>query len=768
MRMHLSEKKLEIVFAVVFSVLVFTLFFALLSMNDLVLGNDPAIHLAKAEMILANGKIPMGDYEWYTPLYHILLSSLIAFTGATSVEQMLFLMKALTALIDWLLVFSVYLMGAKFFGKKYGVLASALLLLCFSFYEINFWGGYTGLLGLTFMCLLFLYLPLVKKEFALVLITFIAAFSVVLSHSLATFVTAVILLPYILISLLKSRGKYSRAWIAAILGGAIAFFLYYWKPVISRIDTIFMHVFFENKAAAYQIPFVSFSSFLLNFGFILFFAFFGVFFAFFKLRKEKKLSFYLILALNLFIPLLLSQSYLFGVYLDYERFPYYLLPPMAIFAAVSFSFIIDLFFASYRKIRNGRKRLMQIVTVAIVVMMCALMIFRFHTVSDKINESAYFYSTSDVNGYNAAVWLKENFPDATANVTVTEKPGSWFGIYSGKFVIAETNPVVEWNTAAESILDLSYEIAHPLTLVRGYVAKGYTSDENYVSMSGVWRKVSDLSEQGVFLSFTENGTAQRFDLSSLNRQIVLDDQSYPKKLVIKYFNDKVALTESLVVHNDSYPIDVVWAVSPLRSEIENVTLYITHNFDLAFSFEQAYIPEVLDWENPWSRPSYVYDDLQGTRWAVTNFSRENLAGNYIGVYDEKNEVAFATKFVDLPAWGNVGVLASMQIDAVRFEYQFDKVKADQTASVTYQILTFSRTSYPEMQQLSELENMFGYKVASGFVVSSRSYADYIRAYGVNFLVYDKSRFDSKLLNCGLLQLIYSNDGYVICRVKNNP
>jgi len=764
MRMRLSGKSLEIVFAVVFSVLVFTLFFALLSMNDLVLGNDSAVHLAKAEMLLAGGKIPMGDYEWYTPLYHILLSSLIAFTGATSVEQVLFLMKALTALIDWLLVFSVYLMGAKFFGKKYGVLASALLLLCFPLYEINFWGGYTGLLGLTFMCLLFLYLPLVRKEFELVMITFIAAFSVVLSHSLATFVTAAILLPYILILLLKSRGKYSRAWIAAILGGAIAFFLYYWKPVISRIDTVIVHVFFENKAAVYQIPFVSFSSFLLNFGFILFFAFFGVFFAFFKLKKEKKLRFYLILALNLFIPLLLSQSYLFGLYLDYDRFPYYLLPPLAIFAAVSFSFIIDLFFASYRKIRNGRKRLMQIVTLSIVVIMCVLMLFRFQTISGKINGSAYDYSACDVNGYNAAVWLKENFPDATINVAVTKKPGSWFGVYSGKFVIAETDPVVEWSKEAESILDLSYEIEHPLTLVRGYMAKGYTSDENYVLMSGVWRRVSSLSEQAVFLSFTENGVAQRFNLSSLSRDIVFDVQSYPKRIVITYFNDDVTLTESLLVHNDSYPIDVVWAVSPLRSEIENVTLYITHGFDLSLSFEQAYIPEVLDWENPWSRPSYT----QGNDWAVVEFSPENVAGKYVGIYDEKNEVAFAVQFVDLPAWGNVGALTSRQIDAIRFEYQFDKVKVNQTESSTYRILTFSRTSFPEMQQLDELENMFDSNVASGFVVSSRSYADYIREFGIKFLVYDKSRFDIKLLNCDLLQLVYSNDGYVICRVKSNP
>jgi len=762
--MRVSGKSLEIIFAVVFSVLVFTFFFALVSMNDLVLGNDPAFHLNRARSFLESGKIPMGDFAWYPPLYHILLSSLIAFTGATSIEQMLFLMKALTALIDWLLVFSVYLMGAKFFGKKYGVLASALMLLCFPLYEINFWGGYTGILSLAFMCLLFLYFSLVRKELELILITFILAFSVVSSHTLATFLTGIILPPYILILLFKSKGKYPRAWIAAILGGAIAFALYYLHPILARLDMIIAHVFFEIETMSYQIPFVSFSSFLLNFGFVLFFAFFGVFLAFFKLKKEKTLNFYLLLALSLFIPLLLSQSYLFGLYLPYQWFLYYLLPPIAIFGAVSFSFIIDLFFASYRKIKNGRKGLMKIVTVSLVLLMVALVLFRFQTVSNKINESAYFYSTSDVNGYNAAVWLKENFPDATLNVTVTEKPGSWFGVYSGMPVIAETNPVIEWNLIAESILDLSYEIEHPMTLVRGYTAKGYTSDGTYVSMSGVWQRVSYLDEQGVFLSFTENGVERRLGLSSLNREIVFDVQSYPKKLVMTYYNDEVALTESIIVHNDSYPIDVVWELSPLRGKIENVALYITHNFDLSSSFEQAYVPGVLDWENPWDRPSLA----EGSNWAVANFSLEHLAEDYVGVYDGASEVVFALKFADLPAWGNVGVLASRQIDALRFEYQFDQVRVNQTESLSYQILAFSRTSIPELQQLDELKKLFDSKVASGFVVSSRSYVDYIRELGVGFLVYDKSRFDSKLLNCELLQLVYSNDGYVICKVKSIP
>ena len=350
-------------------------------------------------------------------------------------------------------------------------------------------------------------------------------------------------------------------------------------------------------------------------------------------------------------------------------------------------------------------------------------------------------------------------------MVVTEKPGSWFGVYSNKSTIAETNPILNRNVMAESILDLSYEVEHPLTQVRTYVAKGYISDENYVSIDNVWKRVSYLSEQGVFVSFRENGVAQSFDISELNREIVLDAQSYPKKLLIKYFNDEIVLTESILVQNDSYPLTVDWVLSPLRSEIEDVVLYISNFFDLQFSFEKAYVPGSLDWENPWNKPSIVQGNNE---WAVVNFSRETLTDNYIGAYDEKNEVAFALKFAELPDWGNVGVLSSRNMDAIRFQYQFGKVDVNQTVLVTYQILTFSQSSFPEMPQLSELKNLFDFKSASAFELTTRSYVDYIREQKIDFVVYDKTRFDSKLLSSKILQLVYSNDGYVICRIKSSP
>jgi hypothetical protein len=315
---------------------------------------------------------------------------------------------------------------------------------------------------------------------------------------------------------------------------------------------------------------------------------------------------------------------------------------------------------------------------------------------------------------------------------------------------------------SESVLELSYELEHPLTLVRAYEAKGDISDENYVSINDVWNKVSYSSGDGNFISYRVNGVDKKMPLSTLNREIVFEDQSSPKMLTLRYFNDEIAITQTIVVQNDSYPLSVIWALTPLESEITNAALYVTISFDLHFSFEKAYIPGVLDWENPWSRPS----NIQGTLWAVTNFSSSTLTDNFLGFYDEKEEVAFAMNLSALPDWGNVGALSSMQINAVRLQYDFEKVSVNQTVSFTYQILTFSKNSFPKMQNLGELKSLLDFHPTTAFDVKSRDYHDYIKKYNIGFVVYDKNQLDTKMIRSKLLELVYSNDRYVIFKIKS--
>jgi hypothetical protein len=757
-----KKKILELVFAAVFSVVILVLFYSIISMNGLVLGNDPAVHLEKAQIFLQTGKIPLENLGWTPPLFQILLAMLISFTGATSLVQLIFLEKALAVLIDWLLFFSVYLIGSKFFGKKIGGIAAVLLLFCFPMYELNLWGGYTTVLGLAFMFLLFLYLPLAMKNFGHIVIAFFVAFSLVLSHQLTAFLTVLILPPIILFMLIKSRGTHLKALIVVILGGGVAFLLYYFQAMLPYLGVLIEHVFFMQKTMAYQIPATTLSAFMVNFGFVFIISLAGIFIAFFNFRAKKELLPFLILFLSFLVPFVLAESYLFGLYLPFQWFVYYLMPPMAVLAAVSISFAADQVSAFYLKHENNWKKFrLRAVTVSVVALVFLLFVFRFGTVYGKIMEGSVYYSTSDVKAYDAGVWLSNNFPDE-ATVVVTEIPGFWFRAFSGKTVIMATNPIIHGivRTEAECVLGLSYELEHPLTLVKAYEVKG---DENDVSINDVWSRVSYSSEDGNFISYRANGVDKETALSGLNREIVFEDQSSPK-LIIHYFNDEINITQTILVQNDSYPINVAWTLSPLESEVSNTALYVSTFFDLHFSFEKAYIPGVLDWENPWSRPS----NSHGNDWAVVNFSRSTLTDNYLGFYDKKEEVVFALNFKELPDWGNVGVLANRQIDAIRFQYNFDKIKINQTAFFTYQVLAFSKSSYPEMQQPNELKSLFELKPLTPFEVKSRDYHDFIKEENIKFIVYDKNQLDTKIIRCKLLELVYSNDRYVIFRVKSNP
>ncbi|MGD0450322.1 MAG: glycosyltransferase family 39 protein [Candidatus Bathyarchaeia archaeon] len=760
-----KERQIEIIFIVVFSVLIFAIFFTLISMNGVVLGNDSSVHLKKAQIFLQTGKIPLVNLSWTPPLYEIVLAMFISLSGATNIGQQIFLVKTLAVIIDWLLFLSVYLIASKFFSKKVGAVAAVLLLMCFPMYEVNAFGGYTTVLALAFMLLVLLYLTLAAEHFGYLVVTFFAAFALVLSHQLAAFLAVFILPPLLLFMLIKSRGSYLKVIIAIILGGGIAFFLYYFQAMIGYLGLVIEYVFFAIKTYAYQIPSVNFNSFMVNFGFILFLALAGLVISYRILKQKKKLVFYFVILLSFFVPLFFAESYLFGFYMPFQWFIYYVTPPMAILAAVPLVFIMDKLASSYAKNRQiFRKNWVKILTISIIILFSLALVFRSDTVYGKIIEASVYYSTTDIKALDAGVWLGQNYP-GNATAVVTEIPGFWFSTFSGKNIIAQTDPTVQRTEIAESVLSLSYEIQDPQNLLRAYEAKGLVTDENYVSIDQVWYQISVSKSDGDFLSFVQNGKNYTFPLSDFTKEISFNEQSYPKNLTLTYSNDYVDLTQTMLVQNDSYAIGVSWTVTPLQSDISNVILYLTTSFNLQFDFEKAQVPQLMNWVNPWDVPSKIIGGPAGEEWAVATFTNSNSTDNYIGLYDDKNQLAYALNFTDLPDWGNIGALANRQIDAVRFEYQFNEINANQTVTRQYQVLTLTKNSFPTLQQ-NDLENLFSYK-PDQFTISSRDYKNYIAENNIEFIVYDKNQLDPNLIRCKFLQLIYSNDRYDIFKVLNN-
>ena len=766
------EKNLEAAFAIAFAVLVFVFFFMFVGSNGLVLGNDPAVQLQTAKYMLATHQLLPSDRVWLPPLYHLVLATLMTFTGAITIEQQLFIMKAFTATMDLLLVSSAYVLTAKFFGKKTGVLAATILLLCSPFFEINAWGGYTSILALVFMTLLFAYLALPLKSVSNAFVAFLLAFSIVLTHQLATFVLAFILPLFIVVVLIKSKGNTPRVLIAALIGAAIAFGVYYLLPILPYLGQLVSIVFFQIKSYLYQVPSVSAKAFVSYFGFVTFFAFAGLVVAFFNLRKRKSLTVYLLLALAFLVPFFFSQSYLVGFLLPFQWFVYYLLPGLVVLAAVTLSYLIDLCLActSYSgKFKNWKSKVLKMVSVCIIAFLVGAMVLQLQNVSGQLGGKSgltTFYSSSDSNAYQAATWLTQNNPEPTATAVVSENPGHWFWVYTNMNVTTETDPVVQWNSTAECMLDFTYELEHPLTMVRVYEAKTGVSDENWILTNNVWQQATSFPLDNAEVSYQDqNAVWHKVYLSNLTRTISMDMVDWPKEITISYAAQDFTLQENILMTNDTYPVTVTWRLSATNGDLNYASLFLSEYFDAKYSFTKAYVPSgILNWTNSFANPS----KQDGSRWAVTNFFVDNMTtDSRVAAYDPSHQAAFALNFIDLPHDGNVGTLGNGNLDAIRWQYNFFKIDANYTVSATYQMLTLSLTSYPDLKSPYYMNSLFSLKASQPFDVASRNFASIIQQDRVVYIVCDVNRLDKGILNSGWVEQVFANKEYVILRVKAN-
>jgi len=758
----LSKDKLsELLFLAGFSIVIFVVFYCLLSIGGAVIGNDGSVHLGRAQEFLSTGQISLDNLGWTPPLYQILLAFLITFTGITNIEQLLILVKISAIAVNWLLFFSMYLLVRRVFNKKTAMVAASLLLLCFPMFELNMWGGYTSVLGIAFMLLLFSYLPLSIEHKSYMIVVGVFSFALVLSHQLTLFVAALILMPVLLFLIIKSRGKGIKALIFLIIGGGVSFFLYYVRAMLPYLGDLIGHIFFAQKAMAYQIPQTSLSAFWLNFGFVLLLGAAGSVVAAYKLWHEKKHVSNLILVLSFIIPLVLAKSYIFGLYLPFQWFVYYVMPPLAVFAAVFLFFIVDKSQSYYKMNKTRIKRVyVKTAVVGVIILSCSALVIQGSMLNTRISGVIPYFATSDAQSLQVGQWLKTNYPESVT-VVVTETPGFWFSAFCEKDVIVEINQAVERNVISESVLALSYEVETPLTLLRAYEAKGDITSEYYVSVNDVWLLGTFCSIAGDYVSYTINGVHKEVPLRQMARYYSWDSGQAAHNLTFIYENDDITVSQSQLIQSSSYSTQIFWDITPVNAPVSDVTLYTSSFFHLYFNFDKAYLPGVLNWENPWTNPTDTYNE----EWAVTNFSKTNLIDDYIAVHDTQNQIYYAMKFHDLPDWGNVGALGSKQIDAIRLSYTFEQINTGKHESFSYQTLIFSEKSYPKTIQPSQIKEIFTAQPTEHFTVVSRDYLSLIEENNIGFIVYDKNKLDTNIVRCGILELVYSTDRYAVFRVN---
>ncbi len=429
-----------------------------------------------------------GGVSLTFPGYHIFTTSTMLLTGlpeyiAHAVVVSSF--SAITPVCAFLITKKVWSTPAAFIVAFLAVISRFDL-------EMLFWAGYPNIITLMLIPLTF-YLYIQKDRFSTVpflIATSILTATLFLTHSLSAAMFGGITVGVALFVLLFPKTFHTTRktvffWMLSIVLGAVLVLPFLIKAIPAYL----------SEYGSSEIAGATLSAQLLPLNIVL--PLFGVVIAFFVFSKKfyKKMFTLPVFFLSMwvFLPLILTQSYLVGIPVDYNRFMYFLILPVLVFIAVLIEYG-SAFFAktlgSYLpKWQQIPKRLTTALTTKRLYsgFMVFFLLFSFvtlpifmtpdlevgHTLQD-------FYQTMTQPGWEAIQWAKTN--TAPNAVFVADAwYGWWFSGFSQRPTLSAVDPQyltvnreVDNATFARTLLDTNYVIDNGYLQVRddgGYLAR---------------------------------------------------------------------------------------------------------------------------------------------------------------------------------------------------------------------------------------------------------------------------------------------------------
>jgi hypothetical protein len=734
-----------------------------MSMDGILPGNDPAVHLGKTKNTIINKGVAYSEIFWYPPLFHVFLAVLLLFVGTVDVMVASLVLKFVVATINVLLLLSTYLLGRRLLGRGVAIASSMFTILSVPLCEMICWGGYANFLGIAYIALVFYIMNRNYGGSVKAFLLFLATFALALTHQLATFVFLLVFVPALLVGAIKSKRKF-LTFFAVVLGGGLAILVWYADIILQYSSVLVSHLFFEMKEYVYSLPYVSLNSLIKVFGAILFLALAGIPLTLLLLKRRKALSAYPLLILWLAVPFVLSQSYLFGLYVPYERFIYFLATPLAIFAGAIVYNIAKLpaFIASNLSLEMGKKRKMlnfaRIFTLAILVILFS---FQGFLSLQRLQILPQYYEVTEIAGYDAGKWLKQH-PISDTTVVVSEKPGTWLSVISDYKTIEETKLLLGRNAVAEAVLYLFYEIENTCILTREYTSGDSISGQViHVSIYNAWKKTLSIPDNYVYVNYTDvHGKSAVVSLSEINKKIYWTQISVDEsQLVSEYSHDSFTLEKVVTFSSESSVINLDWRLTA-QQDLAAIKLRVFTFTEPSLDFREAYLPGVLEWQNPWDNPSFN----KGDDWALVECPPNSLGGNVISILDAENGVLVILKLDDFPEWLNIGALGNRFIDALRVGYEFGNLTKGESRKISFSVLLYSFESEKiERKTLNDLKQLLDSK--TNLPVQQRDFLTYIEENNIEFVVIDSQQLLLNMESSAILNRVYANDKFVIYAIR---
>jgi len=508
-----------------------------------------------------------GGVSLTFPGYHIFTAAVLMLTGLPEY----FAHAALVSLFSSLTVLCAFLITRRVWSTPTAYIVAFLAAISRFDIEMLLWAGYPNVITLMLIPLTF-YLYIQKERFSkapFLVSTSLLVGSLFLTHSLsaAMFVGITVATVFFVLVWPKTLGasrKTALYWFLPIVFGAALVLPFLMQAIPTYL----------SEYGSIEIAQATLSARVLPLEIVL--PLFGVIVAFFVFSKKFYRTFFalpvFLLVMWVFVPLILTQGYLVGLPIDYNRFMYFLILPVLIFMAVLIEYGSD-FFATvidtYRTFTQQtqtnqqtvqkrlarfsvrisefltRKRIYSIfVLFFLLFSFVALPIFM--TPSMKIGESIQsFYQTMTQPGWAAIQWAKQNTPADSVFVS-DALYGWWFGGFAQRPTLSAVDPQyltvnreVDNATFARTLLDTDYMIDNGYIQVRddgGYLSRH--NPEILVDQNWTYYPYS-------FFTFDSNDIGITYNINGANQYVTVDDLAVKDMRMENYSDhETISITQS--------------------------------------------------------------------------------------------------------------------------------------------------------------------------------------------------------------------------------
>ncbi len=472
-------------------------------------GADIGLHASVINSITHSGNTnflydyyQMGGGQSLTfPGYHIFTSAMILMTGMSDYVAQ----AVIVCLFSSLIVLAAFLITKTVWNESAAFIVAFLVAISRFDVEMIMWAGYPNVITLLLIPVTF-YLFLRREKFSLMpflVSSSILVGSIFLTHSLsaAIFVGITVVTVFFALIAPKTFGttrKNVLYWLLPIFGGTflVSPFIASAVPAYLSANSSFSTVNAIDQAilATRILPLYVIE------------ALFACLLPYFLLSKKYQRRFLslpsFLLIMWLLVPLVLTQGYLVGFYVDYNRFLYFLILPIIILFAVMihhgsayFAHLTDVYHTLTSQIRKTKraankwatristrithKNIYSISVLGFILIFLLAPLPIFLTPWQGVTIQS-FYQVMDNPGYQAIQWAKQN--TAPGSVFVSDALyGWWLGGFAERPTLSAVPPqylTVDSElapaTVASNLLDTDYVIDNGYIQVRedgGYIGR---------------------------------------------------------------------------------------------------------------------------------------------------------------------------------------------------------------------------------------------------------------------------------------------------------